>query len=119
MSVEPDDPHAATSWSTDPWVPMTRPIDLKHVGKLIEELGEAQSALARCMIQGIESTEPVTKKINREWLEEELADVMANVELVVVHFKLDVNRMFERTQLKIERLRGWHSMLIEEGDLVK
>lgn len=96
-----------------PWRPMTKPIDLKHIGKLLEELGEATAAASRCAIQGIEESEPTTGKLNREWLEDELADVQANVQLVVAHFGLDWNRMAKRTGRKKVRLRQWHAMLDE------
>lgn len=99
----------------NPWLPMTRPIDLKHLGKLGEELGEASAAVARCIIQGIGEREPVTGKPNREWLEDELADVLANAELVIGHFGLDRLRMEERLIGKLRRLHAWHAMLCE-GD---
>ena len=102
---------SATLWALNPWRPMARPIDLKHIGKLQEELGEAGAACARCVIQGIEESEPVTGKPNREWLEDELADVFANIDLVVAHFGLDAERMLARADRKKEHLRQWHSML--------
>lgn len=108
-----DPANPETSWALNPWLPMARPIDLKHLGKLMEELGEAQSAVARCIIQGIEESEPITHKPNRQWLEEELADVLANVALVMQHFGLDWARMENRATRKITHLRGWHSMLAE------
>lgn len=95
----------------NPWVPMTSAIDKKHIGKLLEELGEAVAAASRCLIQGIDEREPVTGKSNREWLEDELADVRANIYLVVEHFKLDPVRMDKRRERKIEMLRTWHEML--------
>jgi hypothetical protein len=95
----------------NPWQPMTRPIDLKHLGKLAEELGEAVAAVSRCIIQGIDEREPVTGKSNREWLEDELADVMANIGLNVVHFTLDGIRMSNRCENKKKYLRAWHGML--------
>lgn len=100
-----------TSWALNPWTPMSKPIDLKHLGKLAEELGEATAAVSRCLIQGIDEAEPVTDKPNRVWLEDELADVVANIDLVIVHFGLDADRMFERMERKKIHLRGWHSML--------
>lgn len=109
-----DPSNPATSWALNPWRPMTRPIDLKHLGKLGEELNEAGTAVNRCIIQGIDESEPITKKVNREWLEDELADVLANIELVVKHFGLDMQRMSERTERKKTHLRGWHSMLETE-----
>lgn len=111
MSEQSDD--AATSPALNPWRPMHRAIDLMHMGKLGEELGEAQSAASRCVIQGIDECEPVTKKLNREWLEDELADVLANIELVTKHFQLDRMRMQARVDRKKAHLRSWHAMLYE------
>lgn len=108
-AYDPSDPK--TSWALNSWHPMTRPVDLKHLGKLVEELGEAVSAVGRCIIQGIDENEPITGKSNRVWLEEELADVTANMGLVTVHFKLAVDQMKVRAERKTEHLRGWHSML--------
>ena len=96
-----------------PWVPMKSAIDLKHLGKLAEELGELQAAVARCIIQGVDEREPVTGKRNREWLEDEIADVIAGVELTVKHFKLDNLRIGSRALAKEERLREWHKMLAD------
>lgn len=109
-----DPNNSATDWALNPWVPMTRPIDLKHLGKLGEELGELVAAKERCVIQGIDECEPITGKLNREWLEDELADVLANIELVTEHFGLDRTWMRERMNRKMAYLRGWHSMLAEE-----
>lgn len=94
-----------------PWVPMSKPIDLKHLGKLGEECGELISAKDRCPIQGINEYEPITKKSNKEWLEDELADVRANSELVIEHFNLDQARIDQRTERKKFYLRRWHEML--------
>lgn len=94
----------------NPWRPMRDPLDLKHLGKLSEELGEASAAVARCIIQGIDEAEPSTGKINRAWLEEELADVAANIALVMAHFDLDEGRMAERVARKTKQLAEWHAM---------
>lgn len=87
---------------------MSDPVDIKHIGKLIEELGELQAALARCLIQGMDGTEPTTGKPNRQWLEEEIADVYANVSLVRERFKLNI--LYGRLDEKITRLKRWHDM---------
>ncbi len=108
----PDDPR--TSWALNPWRPMSKAIDLKHLGKLAEEASELGSAIARCIIQGIEESEPVTGKPNRQWLEDEIADVLANIELVRDHFGLNKERIATRKERKRDHLKGWHSML--EGD---
>lgn len=93
-----------------PWHPMTDPVALKHLGKLGEEAGELCSATARCVIQGIDECEPVTGKPNREWLEDEIADVVAGSVLVTELFQLDTARIEARAQRKIQGLREWHKM---------
>jgi hypothetical protein len=73
----------------NPWHPIDDKVDLKHLGKLGEELSElaaasskCATAVCRCIIQGVDEAEPVTGKVNREWLEDEIADVQANMDLV-------------------------------------
>lgn len=90
---------------------MHKPKDLKVLGKLLEELGELVAAGSRCLIQGIDESEPVTNKINRKWLEDEIADVNANIVLVVTHFGLNLSSINERSARKIKRLSEWHHML--------
>lgn len=106
----------------NPWRPMTRPIDLKHLGKLAEEglglvdaLDDAASNGGLSPANLLAELAEVTGKINREWLEDELADVAANVRLVVEHFHLDQGRMNERVARKMGQLRTWHAMLDDGG----
>lgn len=93
-----------------PWHPMTDAVAVKHLGKLNEESGELTSATARCQIQGIDEREPVTGKLNRHWLEDEIADVLAGIDLNIEHFNLDVPRIMERRARKKQHLRQWHEM---------
>ena len=95
----------------NPWQPITVPITLKHLGKLAEELNECGSAVARCIIQGVDGTEPDTGKVNREWLQEEIADVIANAQLVIEHLGLCQECIDARVINKKQRLRTWHAML--------
>ncbi len=92
-----------------PWRPMSNPQDIKTLGKLAEELGECQAAAMRCLIQGIEEHEPKTGYLNRLWLEDEIADVLANIELVVARFDLDKRRMEKRYAAKMPLLHAWHT----------
>jgi hypothetical protein len=91
----------------NPWKPMSCPKEIKTIGKCQEECGELQAALSRCLIQGIDEVEPVTGKINRDWLEDELADVMATTQLVIKRFKLDEDKMIDRVTIKLPKLRKW------------
>lgn len=103
---------AKQPWETNlnPWHPIQDPVTLKHLGKLLEELGELTSAVSRCLIQGIDETEPVTGKLNRHWLEDEAADVIAGIRLLTEHAKLNEVGMVERALKKMHRLREWHKM---------
>ena len=96
-----------------PWQPMTNPADIARMGKLAEELGECSSMAARCLIQGINELDPKTKESNKLMLEDEIADVLANVGLVVEHFKLNEGSIHTRILWKLEFLRKWHRMLDE------
>jgi hypothetical protein len=92
-----------------PWQPTTDAADLRHLGKLSEELGELSSAVARCIIQGVGECDPETGKPNRAWLGEEMADVIACVELAAVHFGISEADLTERIERKRALLAGWHS----------
>lgn len=94
----------------NPWHPITNAVDIKTIGKFIEELGECISACARMLIQGIDEKEPVTGKINRNWTEEEIGDILAGADLVIERYKLDVHKIQSRRELKKKRLREWHKM---------
>jgi hypothetical protein len=100
-----------------PWNPITNPTDLKHLGKLSEELGECISELAllnqviaRCIIQGVHETNPYTGVENLIWMEAEIADVQANLELVIERFKLNKLKLGQRRARKMKLLRIWHNI---------
>lgn len=94
----------------NPWHPMTDAVDLKHLGKLTEELGECTSAVSRCIIQGIDEVEPSTGEKNREWLTKEIADVLAGIDLVIQRFGLNQAQINDRKYRKMAYLRQWHRM---------
>lgn len=106
----------SATWAADgtvlvnPWHPMTDPVDLKTLGKFLEELGECTAAASRCVIQGVDEAEPVTGKINREWLQEEIADILAGADLTIERFKLDREAIATRCARKMLALYRWHVM---------
>lgn len=95
----------------NPWQPMADPLDLAHLSKLLEEVNELGAAIARCIIQGLDEREPVTGKPNREWLEDEIADVAAGCQLNGQRFRLDQVRIAHRIDRKIAHLKQWHRHL--------
>ena len=98
----------------NPWIPMSEPIDIKHLGKLTEETGELVQVICRCLIQGIDGLDPINEQeSNRDWLTKEIADVLANIDLVVKHFDLDIELIGIRRDRKKKLLRQWHGMLVK------
>lgn len=90
-----------------PWTPESDPMRLKVLGKAAEEVNELGSALARCIIQGIDQQEPVTKKLNSVWLEDEIADVEAQIALLKERFQLDRTRIAKRRDRKYDYALRW------------
>jgi hypothetical protein len=93
-----------------PWTPISDPVDLKHLGKFAEEIGESGSVVGRCIIQGMDGVDPASGKTNRQRLEDEIADLYANAELVVERFGLDRSHIDNRAAFKMNHLRRWHAM---------
>ena len=100
----------------NPWQPITHPLTLTYLGKLAEESAELSQILCRIIIQGIDESEPVTGKVNRRALEEEIADVMANISLVVEFLNLNENAIWNRRGVKMKFLKRWHDMLPGDSD---
>jgi hypothetical protein len=101
----------------NPWIPMTDPVDISHLGKFNEELSEAGAAASRCLIQGIDEKEPTTGKVNRDWLEDEIADVIALIELNIGQFMLDMNKIRTRADRKKKYLTRWFAMMDESPEV--
>lgn len=71
----------------NPWKHEPDPVKLAILGKLAEELGELQAAIARCIIQGADGCHPVTGKPNLEWLWEEAVDVRNMLQVMGDHWE--------------------------------
>ena len=93
------------------WIPMSVPGDVAALAKLLEELNECGSAAARCLAQGIDGREPTTGKPNRQWLEDEIADVRALCDVVVNRFRLDIDG--DRKRRKFMHKTAWLKALDE------
>jgi hypothetical protein len=109
MTAEP--PLLHENKALNPWRPITDAQQLRVLGKLGEELGEASAIVSRCIIQGVDEAEPVTGKLNRVALENELADVLATIRQTVQHYGLDEARMAERGERKRAHLEAWADLI--------
>jgi hypothetical protein len=114
-AIQMNEPTGKNTLGMNPWEPISNPLTLKHLGKLGEECGELSSAVSRCIIQGIRATEPTSGKPNDVWLMEEIADVLANINLVVAHLGLSNHFISVRKTEKMAKLRAWHQMLPNES----
>jgi NTP pyrophosphatase (non-canonical NTP hydrolase) len=93
-----------------PWNPITDRLQLKLLGKLGEEASELTTVVCRCIIQGVDEVQPVSGKSNKLWLEEEIADVIANIALVTGSFDLNREFISRRAKEKVDYLKPWHEM---------
>jgi NTP pyrophosphatase (non-canonical NTP hydrolase) len=84
---------------------------VRALGKALEELGECTSAVARCLIQGIDEREPISGKPNYVWLSQEIADVYAQFEILIDHFNLDLAEIHQRRRDKVKQMEEWRAML--------
>jgi NTP pyrophosphatase (non-canonical NTP hydrolase) len=89
------------------WTPTEDPKQIKVFGKLLEELGELSAVSARCLIQGIAGYDPHTGKPNKQWLEEEVADVTSCIRFLVHHMGLDFKKIEERVKEKDRKRVYW------------
>jgi NTP pyrophosphatase (non-canonical NTP hydrolase) len=96
------------------WTPTTDLRMLRRMGKLGEELGEAQAVASRVIIQGIDEVDPSTGKVNRQRLQDELADVQAQIGCTVIALGLDQDYMARRTADKIRQMGEWEAMFEPE-----
>lgn len=90
---------------------MTNPEHVAVLGKLAEETAELSNIIARCLIQGIDESEPVTGALNRHELEKEIADVEAMIAHVKQRFRLDGPFIEQRSQKKFSTKAVWFDRL--------
>jgi hypothetical protein len=117
-ALVPHPPLLHETKALSPWQPETDRLRLAILGKLGEELAEAGAMVSRCIIQGINESEPVTQVPNRLALQKELADVYATARMAIDHFKLDIDAMGLHQRRKEAHLRAWHGLITAAPALV-
>lgn len=115
MSETTEPPLLHETKALNPWQPERDLIMLAILGKLLEELGEATAIVARCVIQDVHESEPVTGKRNIEALQNEIADVYATMGMAQVHLALNDREMSQRVHRKQQHLLEWHRLIREAG----
>ncbi len=95
------------------WKPEPDVIIHQALGKACEEASELANILARCMIQGLDQSEPSTGKPNRKALSDEISDLDAAVQWLRELIGDEYDE--ERTDRKLRGFRHWQRML--EADI--
>ena len=98
-----------------PWYVETDAQRLRRFGKTLEELGELQAVVARCIIQGIDEVDPSSGKVNRKRLEEGIADVDAQLDLLMSAFDLDQQFIYTRSNDKVDQMHTWERLVEEDS----
>jgi hypothetical protein len=96
------------------WQPIQEKFLLAVLGKLGEETAELNAIICRCIIQGIDATEPVTGKWNRDQLQDEVADVLAMIDLLFATVTLNELAIAVRRQKKLGYKNKWIQELLRE-----
>lgn len=97
-----------------PWKCETNQLILRRVGKLGEELAELLKVTNRIVIQGYDGVDPENNKSNQQALTEEIADVMAQCEVVKKHLTLDERFIKDRIKVKKKQMGEWEWLLQKE-----
>lgn len=97
-----------------PWMPEQDRHRLAVLGKLAEECNELAGRAARCIIQGLDESDPASGRTNREELAREVADVEACIATAGAALALEID--LERVNDKCAGFQRWHR-LIAAGDL--
>lgn len=94
------------------WRPESNELVLAALGKQVEECGELIAALGRCICQGVNERHPVTGKPNKQWVEEEMADVRALLAYNVQLLELDPQSILDRLVKKTRYQKSWFDSFI-------
>lgn len=97
------------------WVPTQDLMMLRRMGKLIEELSELSTVASRCIIQGIDEVDPGTGRVNRDRLQDEIADVLAQCFATEDALGLDKFYIGSRCRKKEAEMAEWESLFPPVG----
>ncbi|WP_188110329.1 hypothetical protein [Agrobacterium tumefaciens] len=93
------------------WKPEEDVVLHQALGKLAEECSELAKIATRCMIQGYAEADPVTEKLNRTQLMEEVADVRATMRWLFDVLDIPFKGESPREARKFDGFKRWEAML--------
>lgn len=85
----------------------------RRVGKTAEECAELLAVLARISIQGIDAVDPASGKTNRQRMQEEIADVYAQLDECVSKISVDNIAISNRRTEKRRQMLEWEQLYQE------
>lgn len=94
------------------WELEESPILRRRIGKTNEEICELGKVLNRMALQGVDATDPSTGELLIDQLHEEVADVLAQIEVNEKFFKLDMCRINVRKKQKIKQMYEWEGLYL-------
>lgn len=111
------------------WTPESDPMVLRRVGKTGEECAELSKVCSRITIQGLDGVDPATGETNRQALQKEIADVIAQCFVTIKSLGLDNEKIRTRAHDKQRQMAEWEAMFApsdisqpwepKPGDLVR
>lgn len=82
----------------------------RRMGKTGEELAELAAVVNRIQIQGLDAVDPGSGKTNRQRLQEEMADVYAQLDTNLAVLGLDGPAISDRVMEKQRQMHEWESL---------
>jgi hypothetical protein len=98
-----------------PWRVETDKRRLRRLGKTGEELAELSAVVSRCIIQGVDEIDPSSGKTNRQRLQEEVADVYCQLDLLVTALNLNTFQIDVRSAKKAGQMAEWEDAVKGEA----
>lgn len=92
------------------WTPESNPMILRRVGKTGEECAELSKVCSRITIQGLDGVDPATGETNRQALQKEIADVVAQCFTTINALHLDNDAVKARAHEKQQQMAEWEAM---------
>lgn len=77
---------------------------------LQEECAEVIQAVSKVRRFGIDNTKPNTEYTNREHLEEEIGDLLAMVDILLINDMVNWGNLHRAKRVKIEKLKKWSNI---------
>jgi NTP pyrophosphatase (non-canonical NTP hydrolase) len=75
-----------------------------------EECAEVIQAISKIRRFGVDNTKPGTDYTNRAHLEEELGDVLAMIDILLVNDVVNWGNLHKAKRAKIEKLKKWSTI---------